>query len=61
MVKMAPVGVEDVKRIVVDVRHRRFSFDVVLGGDIPHRCAGPADQDQKQALGERGLGEMFFG
>src|ERR1700730_15954830 len=31
--QMAPLRVEDVKRIVVDIRHRLFSFDVVLRAD----------------------------
>ena len=59
--EMAPVRVEDVKRIVVDVRHRLFAFDVVLGVHIPHRRLGAANQDQKQALGDRGVGEIFLG
>src|ERR1700757_2585163 len=59
--QMAPVGVEDVERIVVDIGHRLFSFDVVLYVDIPHRRLGSANQDQKQALGDRRLGQIFFG
>ena len=58
--EMAPVGVEDVKRIVVDVGHRLLSLDVVLCADIPHRRLRPADQDQKQALGDLGPGQIFF-
>jgi len=58
---MAPVAIKDVKGIVVDVRHRLFSFDVVLRADIPHRCLRPTDQDQKEALGDPRLGEIFFG
>ena len=38
--QMAPVGVEDVERIVVEIGHRLFSFDVVLCADIPHRRLG---------------------
>src|SRR5689334_3146752 len=43
--QMAPVGVEDVERIVVDVRHRLFSFDVVLCIHIPYRRLGSTNQD----------------
>ena len=57
---MAPVGVEDVKRIVVHIGHRLLSFDVVFRPDIPHRRLGPADQHQKQTLGDRCLGQIFF-
>src|ERR1700751_5775019 len=39
--QMAPVAITDVKGIVVDVRHRLFSFDVVVRADIPHRCRRP--------------------
>jgi hypothetical protein len=33
---------------------------VVLGADIPHRRLRPTDQDQKQALGDLRLGQVFF-
>ena len=59
--QMAPVGVEDMKRIVVHVGHRLFSFDVVLCADIPHRRLRPTDQDQKQALGDARFGQIFCG
>src|SRR4051812_49252279 len=59
--QMAPVRVEDVKRVVVHIRHRLLSFDVVFRADIPHRRLRPTDQNQKQALGDRRLGEIFFG
>ena len=59
--QMAPIGVEDVERIVVHIGHRLFSFDVVLGAYVPHRRLGSSNQDQKQALGDRRLGEIFFG
>jgi len=59
--QMAPVGVEDVERIVVDVGHRLFSLDVVLCADIPHRRLGSTNQDQKQAPLDRRFGQVFFG
>ena len=40
------------------IGHRLLSFDWVLGADIPHRCLCPADEDQKQALGDLGLGRL---
>ena len=58
--QMAPVRVEDVKRVVVHIGHRLLSFDVVLCADIPHRRLRPTDQDQKQALGDLGPGQKFF-
>jgi hypothetical protein len=33
---------------------------VVLRADIPHRRLRPTDQDQKQALGDPRLGQVFF-
>jgi len=59
--QMAPVAIKDVKGIVIDVRHRLFSFDVVPRADVPHRCLRPTDQDPKEALGDPRLGEIFFG
>ena len=32
-----------------------------FGADIPHRRLCPTDQDQKQALGNRRLGQILFG
>jgi hypothetical protein len=40
--QIAPIGVEDVKRIVVHVGHRLLSFDVVLRTDIPHGRLRPS-------------------
>jgi hypothetical protein len=56
--QMAPVRVEDVKRVVVHMGHRLLSFDGVFRADIPHRRLRPTDQNQ--ALGDRCLGEIFF-
>src|SRR5260370_25943322 len=58
--QMAPVRVKDVKRVVVDIRHRLLSLDVVFRADIPHRRLRPTDQNQKQTLGHRRLGQIFF-
>src|SRR5258705_13719267 len=58
--QVAPVRVEDVKRVVVHIRHRLLFFDVVSRADIPHRRLRPTDQNQKQTLGHRRLGQIFF-
>ena len=58
---MSPIRIDKVKRVVVDIRHRFLSLDVVLGADIPHRCLRPSDQDQKQAVRDLRLGQIFFG
>ena len=59
--EVAPLGIEDMERIVVDIGHRPFWFDVVVGTDVPHRRLGPAHQNQKQALRDLGLCQVFFG
>src|SRR5215813_2138781 len=59
--QVAPVAVEDVERVVVDKGDRLLSLDVVIGADIPHRRAGASDQDQKQAMRDVRLGQIFFG
>ena len=46
--QMAPVRIEDVKRVVVDIRHRFLSLDVVLGADIPHRRLGSTNQTRNK-------------
>ena len=58
--QMASVRVKDVKRPVVDIGHRLLSLDVVFRADIPHRRLRPTDQNQKQTLGHRRLGQIFF-
>jgi hypothetical protein len=45
--QVAPVAIENVKGIVVDVRGRRLSFDVVVGADGPNHGRCPTDRDQK--------------
>ena len=45
--QMAPVAIEDVKGIVVDVRGWRLSFDVVVSADGPNHGRCPTDQNQK--------------
>src|SRR6201984_1850955 len=57
---MSPLGVQNVKGIVVDIGHRLLFLDVVIGADIPHRRLGPADQDEKQSLCDGGPGEIVF-
>src|SRR5215471_8038079 len=59
--QMSPIRIDYVKRVVVDIRHGLLSLDVVLCADIPHRRLRPSDQDQKQALRDLRLGQIFFG
>ena len=47
---VSPLGVQNVKGIVVDIGHRLLFLNVVIGADIPYRRLGPADQDEKQSL-----------
>ena len=58
---VAPLRIEDMKRIVVDIGHRPFWFDMMVGANIPHRRLSSAHQNQKQALGDLGLCQVFFG
>ncbi len=58
---VAPLRIEDMERVVVDIGHRPFWFDVMVGADVPHRCLGSTHQNQKQALGDLGLCQVFFG
>lgn len=51
---VSPLGVQNVKGIVVDIGHRLLFLDVVIGADIPHRRRCPADQDEEQSLGDGG-------
>ena len=60
--EMAPLRIEDMKRVVVDIGHRPFGFDVMMiGGDFPHGHLGSAHQNQKHALPDLGLCQVFFG
>src|SRR6185437_6164318 len=43
-----------------NIGHRLLFLDVVIGCDIPHRRLCPADQDEKQSLGDGGPGEIVF-
>ena len=37
---MAPVRIEDMKRVVVHVRHRPLPLEVMFAGDLPYRRLG---------------------
>ena len=58
---VAPLGIKDVEGVVVHIGHRLLGFDVMVGADVPHRRLGTAYQNQKQALGDIGLCQVFFG
>ena len=59
--QMAPVGVEDMKRIVVHVGHRLFVLQVMISPNLIHGDAGAADQDEKHPSGDLGLGQVLSG
>lgn len=56
---MTPVTVENLERVVVHVR--LLLLQVIIRPDVPHRRLRPPDQDQKQALGNRCLGQIVTG
>ena len=57
---VAPLGIEDMKRVMIDVGHGLLALDVMVGADVPHRRLGAAHQNQKQPLGDLGLCQVFF-
>src|SRR5271163_4702359 len=56
---MPPVTVENMKRVVVDIGF--LPLKVIIRPDVPHRRLGATDQDQKQAFGDRRLGQIVIG
>ena len=57
---VAPLGIEDMKRVVVDIGHWLLALDVMVGADVPHRRLGAAHQNQKQALRDFRLCQIFL-
>ncbi len=57
---MAPFGIEDMKGVVVHVGHGLFAFEMMGAGDVPYRGLGATSQDEKQPLGDLGLGQIFL-
>src|SRR5207249_3106951 len=41
---VAPLGIEDMKRVMIDVGHRLLALDVMVGADVPHRRLDAAAQ-----------------
>ena len=58
--QMAPVVVEDMEGIVIDIGYRP-SLDVMFCADVPHRRLSPPDEHQKEAVGDRCFAEILFG
>jgi hypothetical protein len=56
---VSPVTIENMKRVVIDIR--LLFLEVIVRADVAHRRLGSTDQDQKQTLGDRGLGQVVFG
>ena len=44
---VAPLRIEDVEGVVVNIGHRLLWFDVMVDADVPHWCLGAAYQNQK--------------
>src|SRR5262245_38441901 len=57
---VSPLGVQNVKGVVIDIGHRLLFLDVVIGTDIPHRRLRPPDQDQEQSLRNGGPPEIVL-
>ena len=58
--EMAPVWIEDMERVVIDIGQRLSSLDVAFRADIPHRRRRTTDQNHKQAVCDGRLGQVFF-
>jgi len=48
------------EREVVHIGHRLLWFDVMVGANVPYRRLGRPHQNQKQALRDFGLCQVFF-
>src|SRR5882724_11572972 len=59
--EVAPVRIEDIKRVMIDVGHRLLSLDVMVGADIPNRRLSAADENEKQPPGDLRLRQVYFG
>src|SRR5436309_5321941 len=58
--EVAPVRIEDVKRVMIDEGHGLLSLDVMVGADIPNRRLSAADENEKQPSGDLRLRQVFF-
>lgn len=44
---VAPVGIENMERVMIDIGHRLLPLDVVVGPDVSYWCLGAAHEDEK--------------
>ena len=58
--EVAPVRIEDMKRVMIDVGQGLLSLDVMVGADIPNRRLSAADENKKQPSGDLRLRQVFF-
>ena len=58
---VTPIRVQDMKRIVVYIRHRLLRFDVIVLSHIPNARLRAAHQDEKQSLFHLGRLQMLLG
>src|SRR5215475_10520215 len=52
---VSPLGVQNVKGIVVAIGHRLLFLDVVIGADIPYLRLGTAGQPHHMSVVQRGV------
>ena len=58
---VTPVGIHNVKGVVVYVGHRGLALEVMVGADLPYRGPRASDQNQKQPAGDLSLGQVLLG
>ena len=57
---VAPVGIHNMKRVMIYVRHRCLPLEVMIGADIPYRGPRATHQNQEQPSGDLRLGQILF-
>ena len=50
---VTPLGIEYRKGLMVHIRHRLLTLDVMLAANVPDRRLGASHQNQKQSLSDR--------
>ena len=58
---VSPIRIQDVKRIVVYIRHRLFRLDMIVPAHIPYAGLRAAHQDEKQPALDLGGLQVLFG
>ena len=58
---VAPVWIEDVKGVVVHIRHRPLAVQMMLPADVPDRGLRPPDEDEQDAFGHGRRRQVLLG